>query len=98
MWEAHSVSRHLLSAFECLRHSLTFVPLDICVDRQPDETLEFLRIPLSDKFGNFDDNCYANVEISFSGCDYDQAAGQTNNRNTVATVKSKDAQERISTS
>lgn len=63
---------------------------NVCVERQPDQTLEFVRIPLSDKFGNFDTGCYANVDIAFSGCDYDRAAGKTNYRDVVATVTSKD--------
>lgn len=63
---------------------------NICAPRAADSSLEFVRVPLSDKFGSFSESCYANVDISFSGCNYDQASGKTNYRNVVANVTSKD--------
>lgn len=51
-----------------------------------------MRIPLTDKFGHFDWDCYANVDIRFRGCDVSGSGkGLTDNvRNVTACITSQD--------
>ncbi|KXT09978.1 hypothetical protein AC579_9365 [Pseudocercospora musae] len=42
---------------------------DICKETSaPTDAVELMRIPLTDKMGNIDWDCYANVDIRFHGC------------------------------
>jgi hypothetical protein len=63
---------------------------NICSDTSTDRSVEFLHLPLTNKFGAIDWDCYANVDIKFNGCVYDEDAGTTDYSEVTATFTAKD--------
>ncbi|KAI5357801.1 hypothetical protein Slin15195_G036710 [Septoria linicola] len=62
---------------------------DICSDNGVNRTVEFMHIPLSNKFGTFDWDCYANVDINFHGCQRD-VNDEWDYSNVTASIAAKD--------
>ncbi|KXT01728.1 hypothetical protein AC578_2751 [Pseudocercospora eumusae] len=53
----------------CSHSNFVSKSADICkATSAPTDAVEFMRIPLTDNMGDFDWDCYANVDIRFHGC------------------------------
>lgn len=58
----------------CSHSNFVSQSADICKETSaPTDAVEFMRIPLTDKMGHFDWDCYANVDIRFHGCNNSSA-------------------------